>query len=76
MAVHESVGFLPVGVLRRVGYKFGQWHDISFWQLSLQPESSFLGDGKFVKPPISIAEIQKSPLWDEALTSGLLLLRI
>lgn len=80
VAVHESVGFSPVGVLRRVGYKFGQWHDIGFWQLSLQPESSYSIDGdmsaQFVNPPVCLAEIQKSPLWDEALTSGLLLLRV
>ncbi|MBD2498576.1 arsinothricin resistance N-acetyltransferase ArsN1 family B [Nostoc sp. FACHB-280] len=75
VALHESVGFLPVGVLRRVGYKFGQWHDNGFWQLALQPESSFLDTGKSVKPPISISETRQLPLWDEALASGLLRLR-
>ncbi|MEH1930258.1 MAG: arsinothricin resistance N-acetyltransferase ArsN1 family B [Nostoc sp.] len=80
VAVHETVGFSPVGVFRRVGYKFAQWHDVGCWQLSLQPESSFLTDGDIttqsVNPPVSLAEIQKSPLWNEALTSGLLLLRV
>ncbi|MHC5673193.1 arsinothricin resistance N-acetyltransferase ArsN1 family B [Nostoc sp.] len=80
VAVHESVGFSPMGVLRRVGYKFGQWHDVGYWQLSLQPESYFLTDGDMttqsVNPPVSLAEIQKSPLWNKALTSGLLLLRV
>lgn len=80
VAVHQSVGFSPIGVLRRVGYKFAQWHDVGYWQLSLQPESSFLTDGDMttqsVNLPVSLAEIQKSPLWNKALTSGLLLLRV
>ncbi|WP_347242314.1 N-acetyltransferase family protein [Nostoc sp. FACHB-892] len=76
VSVHEAVGFLPQGVLRRVGYKFGQWHDIGFWQLSLQTEQSNKTDSciQSVNPPVSMAEIQKSPLWNEALMSGILLL--
>lgn len=69
VAVHEAVGFSPVGVLRRVGYKFGQWHDIGFWQLSLQPEQ-FTDDESSIEPvnpPLSLAEIQASPLWNKAL---------
>lgn len=76
ISVHEAVGFLPQGVLRRVGYKFGQWHDIGFWQLSLQTGQSTKNDSciQSVNPPVSMAEIQKSPLWNEALMSGILLL--
>lgn len=76
VAVHEAAGFLPKGVLCRVGYKFGQWHDIGFWQLSLQPEQCTESDSsiQLVNPPLSIAEIQKSPLWNEALMSGILLM--
>ncbi|MBN1965348.1 MAG: N-acetyltransferase [Anaerolineae bacterium] len=33
--LHESVGFTPVGVYRGVGYKFGQWHDVGWWELAL-----------------------------------------
>lgn len=77
VAAHEAVGFEPVGVFQRVGFKFGKWHDVGYWQLSLQPEQSFLSDGENftqpMNPPLSLPEIQKSPLWDEALTSGLLL---
>ncbi|MDZ8187035.1 MAG: arsinothricin resistance N-acetyltransferase ArsN1 [Nostoc sp. ChiSLP02] len=80
VAAHEAVGFAPVGVFQRVGFKFGKWHDVGYWQLSLQPEQSFLSDGdnfrQPINPPLSLPEIQKSPLWDEALTSGLLLLQI
>lgn len=31
----ESLGFEPVGVFRRAGYKFGAWHDVGWWQLAL-----------------------------------------
>lgn len=71
VAVHEAVGFLPVGVFHRVGFKFGKWRDIGYWQLSLTHSNSYTEP---INPPISLPEIQKSPLWDEALTSGLLLL--
>jgi L-amino acid N-acyltransferase YncA len=35
VALHESVGFTPVGVYRDVGFKFGRFHDVGWWQLIL-----------------------------------------
>lgn len=35
MALHEQVGFVPVGVYRNVGYKHGRWHDVGWWQRPL-----------------------------------------
>ena len=35
---HESMGFTLVGVYTKVGYKLGQWRDVGWWQLALQPE--------------------------------------
>ncbi|BAY10138.1 arsinothricin resistance N-acetyltransferase ArsN1 family B [Calothrix sp. NIES-2098] len=76
VAAHEAVGFLPQGVLRQVGYKFSQWHDIGFWQLALQTEQSAENDSCIqpVNPPLSVSAIQQLPLWNEALMSGFLLL--
>jgi L-amino acid N-acyltransferase YncA len=37
VALHESVGFVPVGVYRNVGFKLGAWRDVGWWQKSLQP---------------------------------------
>jgi len=37
--LHESLGFVHWGTVRRVGRKFGAWHDVGFWQLLLQPET-------------------------------------
>ena len=36
VALHERVGFRSVGVFHHVGYKLGAWHDVGWWELSLQ----------------------------------------
>lgn len=37
IALHEGLGFVPVGVYRRIGWKAGAWHDVGWWQLDLAP---------------------------------------
>lgn len=37
IALHESVGFNPVGIYKNVGFKFGAWRDVSWWHKDLQP---------------------------------------
>ncbi len=37
IALHESVGFRPLGVYENVGYKFGAWRSVGWWQRELQP---------------------------------------
>ncbi|EXS70606.1 acetyltransferase [Sphingobium sp. Ant17] len=32
IALHESMGFTPLGIYRDVGRKFGKWHDVGWWQ--------------------------------------------
>lgn len=32
VALHESVGFTNVGIYREVGFKFGRWQDVGWWQ--------------------------------------------
>jgi len=36
--LHMSFGFQPVGVFHRCGWKFDRWHDVGFWELTLQPD--------------------------------------
>lgn len=36
VALHRAVGFEPAGVFRRAGWKFGAWHDVSWWQRILR----------------------------------------
>ena len=37
VALHEAVGFQPIGIYRNIGFKLGAWHDVGWWQRSLQP---------------------------------------
>jgi L-amino acid N-acyltransferase YncA len=37
--LHEAVGFRSIAVYKGVGYKLGQWLDVGWWQLDLQPET-------------------------------------
>ena len=38
--LHRAFGFAPVGVWRRVGWKFGVWHDVALFQLDLDPDQA------------------------------------
>jgi len=35
--LHESMGFVRAATFERVGWKFGRWHDVGYWQLTLRP---------------------------------------
>ncbi|HET8815724.1 MAG TPA: GNAT family N-acetyltransferase [Solirubrobacterales bacterium] len=37
VALHERLGFEPVGVNRGIGWKNGAWRDVGWWQLELSP---------------------------------------
>ena len=64
VGLHEAVGFQPVGIYRKVGYKMGAWHDVGWWQLALQP--------KVIPPktPLDLKTVQKFPGWKVALSAG------
>ena len=36
LALHEALGFTPVGIYRDVGFKFGAWRDVGWWQKRLR----------------------------------------
>ncbi|MGD0122917.1 MAG: N-acetyltransferase family protein [Candidatus Limnocylindrales bacterium] len=40
VGLHRAMGFEPVGVYRRIGWKAGAWHDVSWWQLELAPPTT------------------------------------
>jgi L-amino acid N-acyltransferase YncA len=64
VALHQRMGFAPVGIYRAVGYKLGAWRDVGWWQLDLrerEPRPS---------PPRSVAEAMKAPAWSSALSLG------
>jgi phosphinothricin acetyltransferase len=49
VALHESMGFEAIGVYRGVGFKFGRWCDVGWWQRSLQERQ------QSPKPPQDLA---------------------
>jgi len=64
IALHESMGFEPIGVYRRVGYKLSRWHDVGWWQLTIrQHEGS-------PEVPLDIADRSGRPGWAELLARG------
>lgn len=51
--LHQSLGFVEVGVHRQVGHKLGAWHDVGLWQRGLTAP---------VDPPE-----EPKPLWQQPL---------
>lgn len=42
--MHEKLGFQYCGIIKRAGFKFGQWLDLAFYQLNLKgPENPIDG---------------------------------
>jgi phosphinothricin acetyltransferase len=37
-SLHRAMGFTPVGVYRRIGWKHGAWHDVAWVQRPIGPE--------------------------------------
>lgn len=70
VGIHESLGFVPVGVYRGVGYKLGAWHDVGWWQLALTQRTDNPA------PPRTLDEIRGSASWNEALSAGVALIRV
>jgi L-amino acid N-acyltransferase YncA len=36
VTLHENAGFRHLGTYRNVGHKFGLWHDVGWWELTLR----------------------------------------
>jgi phosphinothricin acetyltransferase len=62
--LHESMGFERVGEYHGVGYKFGKWHDVRWYQRSIQPEQLE------PVPPRPICALLSSPEWELCLANG------
>jgi phosphinothricin acetyltransferase len=70
VALHEAVGFRPIGVYRRIGYKMGAWHDVGWWALAIGDHAAS------PHPPLAIADARQRPEWNAALRAGESLLRM
>jgi L-amino acid N-acyltransferase YncA len=56
VGLHEAMGFVPVAVYPRVGFKFGKWYDTTWLHLRLVEE-----DGPPVGDPLPAAELWRDP---------------
>lgn len=65
VALHEGMGMRQLGVYSQVGYKLGGWHDVGWWQKSLQPH--ILEPA----PLLDFESTQKLSEWEITLLSGL-----
>lgn len=54
-SLHESFGFKPVGVYHNVGFKFGNWYDVKWFELEIQEHF------KIPINPKTINEIKNTP---------------
>jgi phosphinothricin acetyltransferase len=64
VGLHEAVGFEQLGVYRRVGFKFGKWHDVGWWQLALTAHEAV------PEAPLDLAEVRRRPEWAGLLARG------
>jgi phosphinothricin acetyltransferase len=55
VALHEALGFRPVGVYRRIGWKAGAWWDVGWWELELLAPDS--GPPPEPRPPARLEEL-------------------
>jgi len=44
VALHERLGFRKVAHFSEVGFKFGRWIDVGYWQLMLAPQPDVAAD--------------------------------
>ena len=70
VALHEAVGFRPIGVYRHVGYKLEAWHDVGWWGLALRQHSTA------PEAPLSIAALREREDWPALISTGMPLIRV
>lgn len=52
VALHEAMGFQPIGIYRNIGYKLGAWRDVGWWQRVVRPYTDA------PQPPKALAEYE------------------
>lgn len=62
--LHEKMGMRQTAVFHNVGYKFGQWHDVGFWDIKLN--SPLTPMPELLKP----AALDQHPDWLHHIRSG------
>ena len=58
VGLHEALGFKPVGVYRRIGWKLGAWRDVGWWQRELAGADD--APPRAPGPPVRLAQSSSS----------------
>ena len=58
IGLHQRLGFTLVGIYKQVGYKAGAWHDVSWWDLSLQPADRLPEETLTMREAIQRADVR------------------
>ena len=53
VGLHESLGFVPVGVYRDIAFKHGRWRSVGWWQKTLRAHRDDEPPGE-IRPPIRL----------------------
>lgn len=61
--LHEVTGFSRIGIYHAVGFKFGAWHDVLWWERSLRDP------GVDPAPLLTLSEASTRPQWRAALST-------
>ena len=61
---HTAMGFEPIGVYPDAGYKHGEWRDVQWWHLQLQPHDDD------PESPIPLRTLEHTRELREAVTTG------
>ena len=64
VGLHEKIGFRPIGVYQRVGFKLGKWHDVGWWGLDL------LTEAENPEEPRGIGQLVGSAVFAEIIGGG------
>ncbi len=65
VALHEAMGMTPVGIYRQVGFKLGAWHDVGWWQGTLQELAAA------PTSPCPVTDVIHTSAWDTWMAEGL-----
>jgi phosphinothricin acetyltransferase len=65
VGLHEALGFRPVAVYPKVGFKLGAWYDVGWWQLELRPRVAAPAE------PMTMAELMGVEGYEKALSGHL-----
>ena len=68
---HQTLGFNKIGTYTDVGYKFGQWHSVSWWELINQNRNN-----KSINNLKSLSEILGTDAWERAIQEGLVQIKL